>query len=165
MAGYGNQRAPDIGDHPDHETTRFGIHTSTEPYSGGHPERKSGNVGSAGHGNKNAPNLNMDEYDNSDLRFDSHSNTEPYSGGHPEHKSGTVGGAGYGNKSSGESAWGEGRLQAYHLEEVMLTVLSDSRAGKLMEKIGQVTHNEGLQEKGRAKREAKGFGQEVTATE
>jgi hypothetical protein len=35
----------------------------------------------------------------------------------------------------------------------------------MMEKLGQVTHNEGMVEKGRAKREAKGFGQEETTTE
>lgn len=34
--------------------------------------------------------------------------------------------------------------------------------GKVMEKVGHMTHSEGLVEKGRAKREAKGFGQEDT---
>lgn len=32
--------------------------------------------------------------------------------------------------------------------------------GKLMEKAGHVMHNENLADKGRAKREASGFGQE-----
>ncbi|KIW00611.1 uncharacterized protein PV09_07808, partial [Verruconis gallopava] len=121
----------------DFKETRFGTHTSTEPYSGGHPKRKSGTIGGAGHGNKSAPKTNMDEYDNSELRFGSHNNTEPYSGGHHVHKSGSVGGAGFGNKTG---TWGE-----------------DSRMGKVMEKIGQMTHNEDMVEKGRAKREAKGF--------
>lgn len=109
MAGYGNKTAMDATQMDEHDTTRFGSHTSTEPYSGGHPEQKSGTVGGAGYGNKNAPDTNLDEYDSSDLRFGSHSSTEPYSGGHPEHKSGTVGGAGFGNKSS--DGYGDGRYQ------------------------------------------------------
>ena len=35
----------------------------------------------------------------------------------------------------------------------------DSTMGKIMEKAGHVMHNEGLAEKGRAKRETSGFGQ------
>jgi len=35
--------------------------------------------------------------------------------------------------------------------------------GKLMEKAGHMMKNEGLVEKGKAKREAKGFGQDETA--
>ncbi len=38
----------------------------------------------------------------------------------------------------------------------------DSRMGKVMEKVGHMTNNEGLVDKGRAKREAKGFDPEVT---
>jgi hypothetical protein len=98
MAGYGNRTA--MGPSPEgHGETRFGTHSSTEPYSGGHPDHKSGTVGGPGYGNKSAPDANPDGYDNSDMRFGTHSNTEPYSGGHPTHKSGTVGGAGFGNKT------------------------------------------------------------------
>jgi hypothetical protein len=107
MAGYGNQTSIDPEVTEEHDNTRFDTHTSTEPYSGGHPERKSGTVGGAGFGNKNAPDTNLDDYDSSELRFGTHTNTEPYSGGHPEHKSGTVGGAGFGNKTGG---YGEGKL-------------------------------------------------------
>lgn len=39
----------------------------------------------------------------------------------------------------------------------MLMTLPDSMVGKVMEHVGGITHNEGLMEKGRAKREAKGF--------
>lgn len=95
MAGYGNQTAPEYTG-TEHETTRFGSHASTAPYSGGHPEHKSGTVRGAGFGNKSAPVTDMDSYDNSDLRFGSHTNTDPYSGGHAVHKSGSVGGAGFG---------------------------------------------------------------------
>lgn len=94
MAGYGNHTAPDYTGN-EHETTRLGLHESTDAYSGGHPEMKSGAVGGAGFGNKSAPDTDMSTYDNSDLRFDS-KHTEPYSGGHPIHKSGSVGGAGFG---------------------------------------------------------------------
>jgi hypothetical protein len=34
--------------------------------------------------------------------------------------------------------------------------------GKIMEKAGHVMHNQNLAEKGRAKREAQGFGQETS---
>jgi uncharacterized protein YjbJ (UPF0337 family) len=34
--------------------------------------------------------------------------------------------------------------------------------GKMMEKVGEMTHNAGLAEKGRAKREAQGFDPEMT---
>jgi hypothetical protein len=94
MAGYGNQTAPDYTETDEHKTTRLGLHESTEPYSGGHTERKSGTVGGAGFGNKSAPDYTGKEHETT--RFGSHENTDPYSGGHETHKSGTVGGAGFG---------------------------------------------------------------------
>lgn len=103
MAGYGNRTntEPEF----DGQDTKYDLHHHTEPYTGGHPEHKSGTVGGAGFGNKSRPETNPEEHDSSDLRFGSHQNTDPYSGGHPEYKSGTVGGVGYGNKTS---AHGEG---------------------------------------------------------
>lgn len=38
-------------------------------------------------------------------------------------------------------------------------MIVDSFAGKIMEKAGNMMHNEGLAEKGREKREEKGYGQ------
>lgn len=39
----------------------------------------------------------------------------------------------------------------------------DSKTGKMMEKVGSIMKNERLVEKGHAKREAAGFGQEESA--
>jgi hypothetical protein len=41
----------------------------------------------------------------------------------------------------------------------MLTMV-DSTTGKLMEKVGSLMNNEGLKEKGRERRESRGFGKE-----
>ncbi|PSN74652.1 hypothetical protein BS50DRAFT_581445 [Corynespora cassiicola Philippines] len=141
MAGYGNRNAPDLDPSDlstEHSNTRFGRDDS-HPYTGGHETYGSGATGGAGFGNKSAPS-NTDDYENSDLRFGTHSDTKPYSGS-TEHGSGTVGGAGYGNKTGSFSE------------------SKDSTMGKIMEKAGHVMHNEGLAEKGRAKRETSGFGQ------
>ncbi|KAF2477442.1 uncharacterized protein BDR25DRAFT_308370 [Lindgomyces ingoldianus] len=140
--GFGNKMSADPDpNHPElseqHTTTRFG-RNDFHAYSGGHETYGSGAVGGAGFGNKTAP--ESEDYDNSNIRFGSHGETKPYSG-HTEHGSGTTGGAGYGNKTG------------------VFKTRNDSTLGKLMEKVGHVTHNENLAEKGRAKREVQGFGQ------
>lgn len=98
--GFGNKTNPETSlDDYDNSEHRFGSHTNTDAYSGGHESFGSGATSGAGFGNKTTSN-DTSEYDNSDLRTGSHSNTAPYSGGHPHHGSGTVGGAGFGNKTS-----------------------------------------------------------------
>jgi hypothetical protein len=41
-----------------------------------------------------------------------------------------------------------------------MLMMPDSTVGKIMEKVGGLMHKEGLVEKGREKRVAKGFGEE-----
>ncbi|KAF2431779.1 hypothetical protein EJ08DRAFT_175802 [Tothia fuscella] len=140
MSGYGNRTASDP-EFDGHET-RFDKHTEGGAYQGGHETYKSGTVGGAGFGNKSDPEQDMSKYDNSDLRFDSHTNTDPYSNA-TQHGSGTTGGAGYGNKTGSFSGGSDKK---------------DSTVGKMMEKVGGMTKNEGLVEKGREKRLEKGHG-------
>lgn len=71
--------------------------------------------------------------------FNSTGSTAPYSNATPM-GSGSTAGAGYGNKTG---SFGETK---------------DSTVGKMMEKVGQVVHSEKMEERGRAKREEKGFG-------
>ena len=50
-AGFGNKSAPDANmETYDNSDLRFGSHSSTEPYSGGHELHKSGTVGGTGFG-------------------------------------------------------------------------------------------------------------------
>ncbi|KAF1997083.1 hypothetical protein P154DRAFT_537408 [Amniculicola lignicola CBS 123094] len=143
MAGYGNRTNPDL-DHNDlveqHSNTRFGVDHSNA-YSGGHETYGSGTTGGAGFGNKTMPSDST--VDNSEFRFGNRDDTQPYSGHAGRHGSGSTGGAGFGNKTG---SFGESK---------------DSTMGKVMEKIGTVTHNEKMVEKGRAKREAQGLGQPI----
>ncbi|KAL5397131.1 hypothetical protein PMIN02_002526 [Paraphaeosphaeria minitans] len=139
MAGYGNVNAPDLSPsdlEPQHSETRFGRDDS-RPYSNPHEAYGSGTTGGAGFGNKSAPNAPIDT-ENSHFRFGSHQDTSPYSGG-TRHGSGSTGGAGYGNKT--------GSFSESH----------DSTLGKMIEIIGHVIKNEGLVEKGHAKRVEAGF--------
>ncbi|KAF2100427.1 hypothetical protein NA57DRAFT_54516 [Rhizodiscina lignyota] len=137
--GFGNKTSADP-ENTGHEETRFGTHTNTDSYSSP-TEYGSGTTSGAGFGNKTGDD-GSGEYDNSDTRFGSHQNTAPYSG-HREHGSGTTGGAGFGNKTGSFS--------------------QDSTIGKMMEKAGSIMNNEKMVEKGHAKREAAGFGQEDTS--
>ncbi|KAL2355872.1 hypothetical protein BJ546DRAFT_1060085 [Cryomyces antarcticus] len=127
---------------PSADEEHIGTHRHSE-YGGHHPrdqgEYGSGTVGGAGFGNKTR--TDSDDLDNSDTRFGSHKDTSSYSGG-TEYGSGATGGAGYGNKHSGHDEGKEGK--------------KDSTMGKLMEKAGSMFKNEGMAEKGRAKREEKG---------
>lgn len=77
--------------------------------------------------------------DEEEFRFGLHKDTSPYSHASP-HGSGTTGGAGFGNKTGSFSE------------------SSDSTLGKVMEKAGHLMRNEKMVEKGRGKREEKGFG-------
>ncbi|KAF2448964.1 hypothetical protein P171DRAFT_518399 [Karstenula rhodostoma CBS 690.94] len=140
MAGYGNVNAPDLSPNDletQHSETRFGRDDS-HPYSNPHETYGSGTTGGAGFGNKSAPDAPLDT-DNSHFRFGSHQDTSPYSGG-TRHGSGSTGGAGYGNKTG---SFGESQ---------------DSSLGKVLEKVGHAVKNEGLVEKGHAKRVEKGLG-------
>ncbi|KAF2875075.1 hypothetical protein BDV95DRAFT_591815 [Massariosphaeria phaeospora] len=141
MAGYGNRTAVDTNPEDltkEHSNTRFD-RDDAHAYSNAHETYGSGATGGAGFGNKSSgPSLG--EHDNSEFRFGSHSDTNPYSGA-TRHGSGSIGGAGYGNKT------GE------------FSPSNDSTAGKLMEKAGNMMHKPNLADKGRAKREAEGFGQ------
>lgn len=52
-AGFGNKSAPDPEHSMDNSEFRFGSHSNTDPYSGGHAARAgSGSTGGAGYGNK-----------------------------------------------------------------------------------------------------------------
>lgn len=52
-AGFGNKSNPDHDMSTyDNKDLRFASHTSTAPYSGGHPDYGSGSTGGAGFGNK-----------------------------------------------------------------------------------------------------------------
>ncbi|KAI7109562.1 hypothetical protein KC343_g18088 [Hortaea werneckii] len=111
--------------------------TDSTPYAGG-TEYGSGMTGGPGAGNKTSN--DESETDSSATRFGSHGDTSSYSGG-TEYGSGTTGGAGAGNKTSG-------------------SMEHDSTMGKLMEMSGKVMHNDGMVEKGHARREAAGaFGE------
>ncbi|KAF2735929.1 hypothetical protein EJ04DRAFT_562881 [Polyplosphaeria fusca] len=140
MAGYGNRTAEDLSPadlEEHHSNTRYGV-SHSNAYSGGHDTYGSGATGGAGFGNKSSS--DPDVKNNSEFRFGSHQNGDPYSGS-TQHGSGTTGGAGFGNKT--------GSFSESH----------DSTVGKLMEKAGHIMHNEKLAEKGHAKREAQGLGQ------
>ncbi|GAB1728634.1 hypothetical protein NU195Hw_g1436t1 [Hortaea werneckii] len=107
--------------------------TDSTPYAGG-TEYGSGMTGGPGLGNKTSN--DESEIDSSATRFGSHGDTSSYSGG-TEYGSGTTGGAGAGNKTSG-------------------SMEHDSTMGKLMEMSGKIVHNDGMVEKGHARREAAG---------
>ncbi|KAI7303843.1 hypothetical protein KC315_g15447 [Hortaea werneckii] len=107
--------------------------TDSTPYAGG-TEYGSGMTGGPGLGNKTSN--DESEVDGSATRFGSHGDTSSYSGG-TEYGSGTTGGAGAGNKTSG-------------------SMEHDSTMGKLMEMSGKIVHNDGMVEKGHARREAAG---------
>ncbi|RMY74281.1 hypothetical protein D0863_03317 [Hortaea werneckii] len=116
--------------------------TDSTPYAGG-TEYGSGMTGGPGLGNKTSN--DESEVDSSATRFGSHGDTSSYSGG-TEYGSGTTGGAGIlklmfvlraGNKTSG-------------------SMEHDSTMGKLMEMSGKIVHNDGMVEKGHARREAAG---------
>ncbi len=113
-----------------------GLGDSTKSYSGGHATYGSGATGGAGFGNKSSS-LGDDtgEYRGSGGMGE---HSKPYSGGHGTHGSGTTGGAGYGNKSSSYGDEDDSK--------------KDSTAGKLMEKVGGMFKNEGLERKGAEKR-------------
>ncbi|QDS74712.1 hypothetical protein FKW77_000664 [Venturia effusa] len=143
-AGFGNKTAPQPSHDENDESYRFGKHTDGGAYSNAHEKYGSGATGGAGFGNKSNPDQDMELYDNKDLRFGSHESTAPYSGGHPDYGSGSTGGAGFGNKT-GNMATG------------------DSSVGKLMEKVGGLVKNEGMVEKGHAKRVEAGLVEEASA--
>ncbi|KAI7155671.1 hypothetical protein KC349_g6791 [Hortaea werneckii] len=116
------------------DTMSSGVSASdSTPYAGG-TEYGSGMTGGPGLGNKTSN--DESEVDSSATRFGSHGDTSSYSGG-TEYGSGTTGGAGVGNKTSGSMA-------------------HDSTMGKLMEMSGKIVHNDGMAEKGHARREAAG---------
>jgi hypothetical protein len=118
----------------EHTNTHYDI-SGNHAYSGGHDTFGSGTTGGAGFGNKNAPDPTVD-YDNTDLRFDSHGETGAYKGEKTSgrHGSGSTAGAGFGNKTG-------------NMEK------DDSTMGKLMEKAGNMMHNEKMVAKGAEKRE------------
>ncbi|RMY73672.1 hypothetical protein D0863_03722 [Hortaea werneckii] len=107
--------------------------TDSTPYAGG-TEYGSGMTGGPGLGNKTSN--DESEVDSSATRFGSHGDTSSYSGG-TAYGSGTTGGAGAGNKTSS-------------------SMEHDSTMGKLMEMSGKIVHNDGMVEKGHARREAAG---------
>ncbi|RMY19223.1 hypothetical protein D0867_04803 [Hortaea werneckii] len=116
------------------DTMSPGVSASdSTPYAGG-TEYGSGMTGGPGLGNKTSN--DESEVDSSATRFGSHGDTSSYSGG-TEYGSGTTGGAGAGNKTSG-------------------SMEHDSTMGKLMEISGKIVHNDGMVEKGHARREAAG---------
>ncbi|KAK5174707.1 uncharacterized protein LTR77_001789 [Saxophila tyrrhenica] len=109
--------------------------SGSDPYSGG------GSHGSAmtsgpGHGNKTAP--DPEDVDTSGTRMEIAHDTRTYSGG-TDLGSGTTAGPGVGNKAPPEHGGS-----------------SDSRTGKLMEKVGGKMGMKGMVETGTAKREAEG---------
>ncbi|EON64425.1 hypothetical protein W97_03656 [Coniosporium apollinis CBS 100218] len=135
-AGFGNKTSVDP-EFDGHET-RFDKHHDSAPY-GDATQYGSGATGGAGAGNKLSSVTSGDEddsYNNTDLRTNTHHNTDPYSG-HSGYGSGTTGGAGFGNKTQGE--------------------YSDSRRGKIMEKLGGMMGKDDIAEKGHAKRTEAGY--------
>ncbi|GAB1738250.1 hypothetical protein NU219Hw_g2796t1 [Hortaea werneckii] len=116
------------------DTMSSGVSASdSTPYAGG-TEYGSGMTGGPGLGNKTSN--DESEVDSSATRFGSHGDTSSYSGG-TAYGSGTTGGAGAGNKTSS-------------------SMEHDSTMGKLMEMSGKIVHNDGMVEKGHARREAAG---------
>jgi len=94
----------------------------------------SGATGGAGYGNKRSAFPSSAET----FHFNSTGNTAPYSNA-TRMGSGSTAGAGYGNKTG-------------HFDSS-----KDSTVGRLMEKVAQVLHDENLANRGRRKREEKGF--------
>ncbi|KAF1847387.1 uncharacterized protein K460DRAFT_352533 [Cucurbitaria berberidis CBS 394.84] len=157
MAGYGNRTAPDyVAENlqEEHTNTRLGLTDSNAAYSNAQ-HHGSGTTGGAGFdwmasltsnlGNKRSSVTKSDSnapVDEEEFRFGLHKDTAPYSNATP-HGSGSTGGAGFGNKTGSFSE------------------SSDSTLGKVMEKAGHMMNNEKMAEKGRVKREEKGFGQQV----
>jgi len=97
----------------------------------------------AGYGNKIAPSTEIPEHD---TRFGSAQDTQAYSGA-TDYGSGITGGAGSGNKMSNSTSHDQ----------------KDSTTGKLMEKAGNMLHEDGMAEKGRAKREEAGLTSDDTS--
>ncbi|KAF2231820.1 hypothetical protein EV356DRAFT_535165 [Viridothelium virens] len=139
-----------------------------------------------GNGSENKSNGSSNDYNNSDTRLDTHENTDSHSGG-TDHGSGTSSGVGFGSKSrtpsdnlgeikstrfgtseltaaySGGNSYGSGTTGGAGSGNKTSTIgegKSDSFSGTLMEKTGKILHQDKLAEKGREKREARGFGQE-----
>ncbi|KAL5117622.1 hypothetical protein ACEQ8H_004515 [Pleosporales sp. CAS-2024a] len=157
MAGYGNRTAPDyVADDMDmtdqHSDTRLGLYHSSDPYSNAHPKYGSGATAGPGFGNKSDKSssghgrryTSHDDQDKDEEGFrfavhDEEEDTAAYRGASEARAgSGSTGGAGYGNKMTG-GGFGLDR---------------DSTVAKVMEKAGNLMHNEGLVTKGAAKREA-----------
>ncbi|KAL9087617.1 MAG: hypothetical protein Q9165_006541 [Trypethelium subeluteriae] len=137
--GFGNKTSGDSSGTFDTDDTRFGSHGNTDSYSGG-TDYGSGATAGVGFGNKSAGEGDYSQ-EHEVTRYGSAGDTGAYAGG-TGYGSGTTGGAGFGNKTSG----GGGES-------------NDSFTGKVLEKAGNMLHNEGIAEKGREKREDKGFGQ------
>ncbi|KAK4988940.1 hypothetical protein LTR66_007171 [Elasticomyces elasticus] len=139
--GFGNKTNPSSSSY-DNSATRFGKDDS-DPYSNS-TDYGSGTTSGVGYGNKN--NRGGDGIDSSDTRFDNQSG-DPYSDS-TRYGSGTTSGAGFGNKTKGGDSASS--------DKKVTPATTDSTIGKLMEKAGGMMKNEGMVEKGRAKREEKG---------
>ena len=155
--GFGNKTSSDASTY-DHTDTRFGTHKNTDSYSGG-TEYGSGTTAGVGFGNKSVTGSDYGQ-EHEATRYGSAGETGPYYGG-TEYGSGTTGGAGFGNKTSGRFGESNGIMLILaivnHVHIVNMAI--DSFAGKVMEKAGNVMHNESLAAKGHEKREEKGYGQ------
>ncbi|KAL9069003.1 MAG: hypothetical protein Q9157_006320 [Trypethelium eluteriae] len=155
--GFGNKTSGDSSETFGTDDTRFGSHGNTDSYSGG-TDYGSGTTAGVGFGNKSARDGDYSQ-EHEVTRYGSGGETGAYAGG-TEYGSGTTGGAGFGNKTSGSGGESNGMLMSKPMNDDSLThLLVDSFAGKVMEKAGNMLHNESLAEKGREKREEKGFGQ------
>lgn len=138
MASYDNCTAADyvMNDCTEqYNSSRHSLAPPNPPHSNLHEEHGSGTTGGPGYGNKRSTlPSSADTFRFANLA----GNTAPYSNATPM-GSGSTAGAGYGNKTG---HFGHGK---------------DSVVGKLVEKAGQVLHDEGLVERGRGKREEKGL--------
>lgn len=149
--GSDNRHGGQLGGNPD-------------PYSGIN-EYGSGTTGGAGFGNKSSRDNPSSSSNGGSYRGNEElgRNLDPYSG-HNEFGSGTTGGAGFGNKSTGRSddtASAGGKSfpsRDFDTWDAKSAGGADSKAGKLMEKIGGMMGNEKLEQKGLEKRQQAGCG-------